>query len=137
MKKQYFTLALAVMCIVGLGTASRAQDTDGIVVNVPFEFVVGAQVLPAGTYRVARFSNDPHSGVILSNGPNAAVVLPMTVEGAATLAPKANLFFKHSGERYFLGKIETPGFVYTLATPRPIMTVAAAHDQTTTPSGTN
>jgi hypothetical protein len=47
MNKMYFTFALAVMCIVSLGTTSRAQDTDGIIVNVPFEFVVGAKVMPA------------------------------------------------------------------------------------------
>jgi hypothetical protein len=137
MKALYFTLALAVMCVLGMATSSQALDTDGIVVTVPFEFVAGTNIMPAGTYKVGRFSDDPHSGVILRNGPNTAVVLPMTVEGASTLAPKANLFFKHSGGRYFLGEIETPGIVYTLATPRPVVIVAGTHDQNTTPAGTN
>src|ERR1700693_6574573 len=128
MNKTYFTLALAVMCIVGLGTTSRAQDSDGIVVNVPFEFVVGAKVLPAGTYRVARFFDDPSSGVVLRGRTNSAVVLPTTVEGASV--PKALLTFQHLGETYFLGKIETPGMVYTIATPRPRVMLAGNRDQT-------
>jgi hypothetical protein len=133
MNKTYFTLALAVMCIVGLGTMSRAQDTDGMVVNVPFEFVFGANVMPAGTYNVARFSNDPSSGVVLRSGTNSAVVLPTTVEGVSV--PKALLTFQHLGETYFLGKIETPGMVYTIATPRPRVTLARTHDQTTVQVG--
>ncbi len=133
MNRMYFTLILAVMCIVGLGTTSRAQDTDGIVVNVPFEFVVGAKVLPAGTYRVARFFSDPSSGVVLRGGANSVVVLPTTVEGASS--PKALLTFQHLGEAYFLGKIETPGMVYTIATPRPRVTLAHTHDQTTVQVG--
>jgi hypothetical protein len=133
MNKTYFTLALAVMCIVGLGTMSRAQDTDGMVVNVPFEFVFGANVMPAGTYNVARLSNDPSSGVVLRSSTNSAVVLPTTVEGVSV--PKALLTFQHLGETYFLGKIETPGMVYTIATPRPRVTLARTHDQTTVQVG--
>jgi hypothetical protein len=130
MNKMYFTFALAVMCIVSLGTTSRAQDTDGIIVNVPFEFVVGAKVMPAGTYMVARLFSDPSSGVVLRSAANSAVVLPTTVEGASVF--KALLTFQHMGETYFLGKIETPGMVYTFSTPRPRMTLARTHDDETT-----
>jgi hypothetical protein len=136
MKKSYVTVALAVICIFGLGISSRAQDTDGIVVTVPFDFVVAGKALPAGNYHIGRYFNDPHSGVVLRSGANTAVVLPTTVEGASV--PKALLTFQHSGEKYFLGKIETPGSVYTIATPRPRLTVARANDQpTVSVSGTN
>ena len=133
MNKMYFAFAFALMCVLGLSGSSQAQDTDGIVVTVPFDFVAGASVMPAGTYKVGRFSADPNSGVILRGDANTAVVLPMTVAGASV--PKANLTFQHSQGRYFLGKIETPGMVYTLATPRPMMTVASTHDQSTGAAG--
>jgi hypothetical protein len=133
MNKSYCAVAIAVMCIFGLGISSQAQDTDGIVVTVPFEFVVAASTMPAGTYRIARFSDDPQSGIVLRGAANTAVVLPMTVEGASI--PKALLTFQHSGEKYFLGKIETPGVVYTIATPRPRLTVARANDHSTVSVG--
>jgi hypothetical protein len=132
MNKQYFTMALALLCVVGIGTNSRAQNTDGIVVTVPFEFVVGANPLPAGTYQIERFSQNPTSGVVLRGGDSSTVVLPTTVESSSL--PKALLTFQHIRGTYFLGKVETPGMVYTLATPRTKMTVAATHDQITVPA---
>jgi hypothetical protein len=129
MKKSYVTVALAVICTLGLGISSRAQDADGIDVKVPFDFVLAGNTLPAGNYHIARYSDDPHSGVVLRSGEKIAVILPTTVEGASV--SKALLTFQHSGEKYFLGKIETPGFVYTIATPRRTLMVARANDQPT------
>ena len=40
MKKSYLTAVLMLMCLLGAGVVSaRAQSTDAVVVNVPFEFV--------------------------------------------------------------------------------------------------
>jgi hypothetical protein len=133
MKKSYATIALAVICIFGLGISSRAQDADGIDVTVPFDFVVAGKALPAGNYHIARFLDDPHSGVVLRSGAKTAVVLPTTVEGASVR--EAVVTFQHTGEKYFLGKIETPGTVYTIATPRPRLMIAGADHQSTVSVG--
>jgi len=133
MKKSYATVALAVIFIFGLGMSSRAQDADGIDVAVPFDFVVAGKTLPAGNYHIGRFFDDPHSGVVIRSGKNVAVVLPVTVEGASVR--EAVVTFQHTGEKYFLGKIETPNTVYTIATPRPRLMVAGANDQSTVSVG--
>lgn len=133
MKKSYVTVALAVICMLGLGISSRAQEADGIDVTVPFDFVVAGKAMPAGNYHIARYFDDPHSGVVLRSGANTAVVLPTTAEGASV--PRAVLTFKHTGEKYFLGKIETPGTVYTMATPRPRVMVAGATERPTVSIG--
>ena len=51
MKKQYLTILFTLICVLGLGLRARAQEEDTVVTNVPFDFVVGDKVLPAGTYR--------------------------------------------------------------------------------------
>lgn len=133
MSKRYFAVALALLCIVGIGTNSRAQSTNRIVVTVPFEFVVGANALPAGTYEIERFSENPRSGVVFRGGDTSTVVLPTTVEDSSIIS-KALLTFQHIRGTYFLGKVETPGTVYTLATPHTSITVAGTHDQITVPA---
>ena len=56
MKKSYLTAVFTLTCLLGLGISAHAQDTEGVRVNVPFEFVAGGTTLPAGTYTVARVS---------------------------------------------------------------------------------
>jgi len=136
MNKSYFAVAIAVICVFGFGITSHAQDADVLVVDVPFDFVMASTTMPAGTYRVARLSDDSHSGIVFRGDGNVAVILPKTVE--ETSIPKALLTFEHAGDKYFLGKIETPGHTYTITTPRPIMALAKTTDITTVPaSGTN
>jgi len=73
MKKSYLIVVLSLTWLLGLGISAHAQDTEGVRVNVPFEFVAGGTTLPAGTYTVGRPSrlvgHDPgHSWHSLSHG---------------------------------------------------------------------
>src|ERR1700678_3881467 len=56
MKKSYLAAVLTLTCVLGIGVSASAQDTDAVVVTVPFEFVAGGATLPAGEYRVSRIS---------------------------------------------------------------------------------
>jgi hypothetical protein len=67
MKKAYLTAVLTLTCMLGLGISARAQDTEGVRVNVPFEFVAGGATLPAGTYTVGRLSLEAFSGIAISS----------------------------------------------------------------------
>jgi hypothetical protein len=134
MKKLYFTLALAVMCVFGLGGSSHAQEPDAIVVKVPFDFFVGARTMPAGTYSVGRLvSNDQRSSLILRGDGRSAIVLPTAVDETSTFL--ANLTFQHLGDKYFLDKIKTPAGIYTIATPRPMTVVARTTDKNAASAG--
>jgi len=135
MKKSFFTVALAVMCVLGLNSRSQAQKPDALIVTVPFDFVVLKANMPAGTYRVERLFNDAHAGVVFSGETAKAVVLPNTIEGSLH---GESLTFENLDGRYFLRRIDTPVGVYTIPLPRMRMTVAQAHDQTAVPaSGAN
>ncbi len=65
MKKSYLTAVFTLTCLLGLGLSARAQDTDGVRVKVPFEFVAAGTILPAGTYTVGRLSDDAFSGIAI------------------------------------------------------------------------
>src|SRR6266404_7133642 len=54
MKKQYLTVLSTLICVLGLGLGARAQEEGTVVAKVPYDFVVGGRVLPAGSYRVSR-----------------------------------------------------------------------------------
>jgi hypothetical protein len=132
MNKSYLTAALTLTCLLGLGIKAHAQDTEGAIATIPFEFVAGGQILPAGTYTVSRTAHDAHSGVTIRSYDNVVFMLPVVVDGAFTQQPR--LSFGHVGGEYFLSKVETPGGTYTFAKPRTLPMLAQKKDHSTMPS---
>jgi hypothetical protein len=131
MNKSYLTVVLTLACLFGLGINAHAQDAE-VSVKVPFEFVAGGQILPAGKYIVGRVAADPHSGITIRSYDNVALMLPMVVDGTPAEQPK--LSFEHVGGEYFLSKVETPAGVYTFGLPRAMIALAQKKDQSTVSS---
>jgi hypothetical protein len=138
MNKLYVTTLLTLTCLCGLVVTAHAQDPDGVVVKVPFEFVVGEKTMPAGTYSVGRISSvDSHSGLIIRNYDNSVLVLAILAETASAQQP-ASLSFEHVEDKYFLSKVETPGGVYAIPVPRAITALARVRDHSSvSASGSN
>jgi hypothetical protein len=113
MKKSYLTIALTLTMLLGAGINALAQDSDRVVLKVPFEFVVGAKTFPAGTYTVGRLSPTTSSSLFISSYGDGAFALPIDTESVPAGPPK--LSFEHVGGKYFLSKVETPERVYNLA----------------------
>ena len=136
MKVSYFTAVLTLTCLLGLGISARAQDTEGVRVNVPFEFVAGGTILPADTYTVGRVSLDEHSVIAISSYRHGAFVLPIAVDG--TPAEQLKLSFEYVGGKHFLREVDTSGGIYIFALPQAMIALAQAKDQgTVSSSGTN
>ena len=133
MKKSYLTAVLTLTCLLGVGISARAQDTEGVRVNVPFEFVAGGATLPAGTYTVGRTSLEPYSTIAISGYGHGALVLPIAIDGPRAEQPKVSL--EHVGGKYFLSEVATPGGIYTFALPRAMVALAKMKDQGTLSSG--
>jgi hypothetical protein len=129
MNKSYLTVVLTLTCLLGVSMCARAQETERVRVNVPFEFVAGGATLPAGTYSVGPLSVDAHSGIAILGYSNSAFVLPMAVAGTPAEQPK--LSFEHVGARYFLSEIDTPGGAYTFTLPRAMVGLVQVKDQGT------
>ena len=66
MKKSAKSLA-AIVLILGLTGTAEAESRDGVIVTLPFKFVVGGQALPAGTYTVRNASDDPSGPLLITN----------------------------------------------------------------------
>ncbi len=138
MKKQYVTVLFTLICVVGLGLGARAQEQGTVVTKVPFDFVAGGKLLPAGTYRVSRVH--PHTGSreleITSYETSASVfVIPTVFDDVQS--GNAQLNFEHLGAMYFLSAIETPIGTYGLTMPTSAVKLAQADQQSASPSGSN
>jgi hypothetical protein len=114
MTKSLLTIALTLTVLVGAGMNALAQDSDRVVVKVPFEFVVGTKTLPAGTYTVGRFSPGVSSGLLIKSYDNGAFVLPIVADSMNDGSPKFS--FDQVGGKYFLSKVETPNHSYNVGT---------------------
>jgi hypothetical protein len=124
MNKLYVTALLTLTCLCGLVVKAPAQDQEGVVVKVPFEFVAGEKTMPAGTYSVGRLASDPHSGLIIRNYDNSVIVPTTLVETDSAQQPA--LSFDHVEDKYFLSKVGTPGGTYTIPVPRAISALVQA-----------
>jgi hypothetical protein len=143
MKKSSLAVVLTLSCMLGLGISARAQDVDNLAVNVPFEFVAGGQMLPAGTYSVSRVSSQVNRALVIRSNDNSVFLLPTFFDGGSVSvnggsADHAELGFEHVGDKYFLSKVETLGGVYAFRTPRAMTQVAQMKDHgTASSSGAN
>jgi len=112
--------AKAVFAVVGLAVlafAAPASAETYLRVNIPFEFMVGGQVLPPGAYRITIDPNYSLSHIdSLSDGSIHRVILepgPALPHGAN---PDTGIVqFKKYGETYSLSGIWRPGFTDGLA----------------------
>jgi hypothetical protein len=133
MKMLHVTALLVFTCLLGLSVGARAQDVDGVVVTVPFDFVAGGATLPAGQYRINRVNPRVNRELLIHSYSNGgAFVLPVAFDEVVTDQP--TLSFEHIGSRYFLSKIKTPGGVYSMKTPPERIALAQAKSQSTSSS---
>jgi len=123
--KSYTRIMVAVTLLFGLSVAAKAESETGIVVTLPFQFVVRGKILPAGTYTAKQLSNDRFV-LRLSNRANGTgvFVLPNEVENASAFMPRVS--FQRVGEHYFLSAIQTADDVYNFPISRSALMEAAA-----------
>jgi hypothetical protein len=138
MKNQYLTVFFTLICVLGLGLGARAQEQDTVVTKVPFDFVTGGKVLPAGTYTVSRVT--PASGSreleMRSYETRTSVfVIPTVFDDVRS--DKAQLNFEHLGDAYFLTAIETPIGTYTIDIPPSAIKLAQTQQPGGSHSGSN
>jgi hypothetical protein len=78
--------------------------------NVPFDFTVGQQTMPAGEYVVTLLGRDSNSPIILikSGDGRASRILQMTPVEARRARESATLVFNRHGGRHFLAQVWTP-----------------------------
>jgi hypothetical protein len=106
MKLFLFTIT-ALLTLANVSTAARALSSNPVVLaKVPFNFTVGHDQLPSGTYTISR---DPWGLVTMQSiDRRLNVFVTTTVEPDSMAGDK--LVFRRYGDRYFLGKVSTSVF---------------------------
>ena len=111
---------LSFLIILGSCAAAFAGELHTTVTTVPFDFVVGNQKLPAGTYSISQISSggSPLLRMRLKDGRAAGFILPVTVD-AFTGHAGPKMVFDHTGDRNVLITIVSDDRSYILARQRP------------------
>ena len=112
--KKYAKTLVAIAFVLGLTGAIKAEGEEGVIVNLPFEFVVGAKTLPAGTYTVRDFSVDKSGTLILSNRESGTSTFVLPYLDESDFTDKPELSFKQIGDRYFLSGVQTAATHYRI-----------------------
>jgi len=109
MKKMLF--ALLVVGVVGFAGPRPASAQDTTLVKVPFDFIVGEHVLPAGSYRIVPDSQDSTLLLIESTRGKMAAAFAATgwTPNPNPMDPQARVQFKNVDGHMFLSQVALPG----------------------------
>jgi hypothetical protein len=114
---------LSMAMVAAMAVAPRAQASDALKANVPFDFVVAGQAMPSGEYQFVR-SEDPRVVQVYSRERGRVVITAYTAAPAAM--PEAGLVFHKIGEQRFLKSISIGRTTIALPTTRAERLAAAA-----------
>jgi hypothetical protein len=108
MKKQVLKIFSMLSLFVTLAAASvYAQSDMSLKVNIPFEFSVGNEVLPAGEYTVRHVAQ---SALVIRRADCSVAKVFSTMGTIASKTPnESSLVFHRYGDEYFLSTIWTAG----------------------------
>jgi hypothetical protein len=132
--KKYARIIVAVTFLLGLSMAANAEIRGVVKVTLPFEFVANGKTLPAGTYTVKRFSQEPFDTLMLTSDDSGTSVFVHPIEMEEATDSKARVSFHKVGEQHFLSAIETADYVYNFSVSRSVMLEAAAKRPDTVPA---
>ncbi|HEU4597959.1 MAG TPA: hypothetical protein VFS10_22715 [Pyrinomonadaceae bacterium] len=119
MKKQImraFAICGLLLTLAATAQTASAQGTRRLVVNIPFDFTAGRELLPAGRYTIKRVAKDSARALLIrsEDGRASVTVLTNTAERGGEL-PQVS--FKRYGDRYFLASVSEPGVEAARALP--------------------
>ena len=105
MKKQAATLL--VLTLLAVPGFINAQSRQVIKAQVPFEFIVNGNILPAGECAIEA-QGDGLTYLQVSSGSHRVFVVPSATE-SLTAPAESKLVFHRYGDRYFLSTISREG----------------------------
>ena len=123
MRKQAYTL-IATIILAGFVAMSSAQaqslSTGRLVANIPFEFNVGSQTLPAGEYTVRNIAQASANQVLQLRSRDGKVNAIVQTRGVISgIQDSSRLVFQRSGDRYYFAQAWMKGEANGLETRRP------------------
>jgi len=110
--KGFITAALLVMAIITAGASAQAQTLQyKLTVDIPFDFSVSGQKLPAGQYWIGRAQNSIGDTVVQFQSTDLHSVANRFTVPIITFKSKkrGELVFHRYGEQYFLSEVWPSG----------------------------
>jgi len=108
MKTRALVMA-GMMALTAVSYTRVAQAQEQVVFNIPFEFVAGNSMLPAGEYTV-QVLGPTHVLQLVDRKDSAASAFLGTNAAVATeIQSESKLIFQRYGDRYFLSQVWTAG----------------------------
>ena len=105
MKKQILNTVITLGVIVALAIAGFAGLDRSVEANIPFDFMVGGEKLPAGKYTVER--GIAQSAMVIRNWKTKRAAISVTQQFQVRADSKPQLVFRRYGDQYFLAKVIT------------------------------
>ena len=110
MKKTVF-LGIIAISLLGLVAGASARSAEALRVDVPFDFYVGNDLLPAGEYRFEMGAMTPFSAkswsLLVRRQDGTTISGTFTIpDSTARISTNDCVHFNRYGEKYFLAKIE-------------------------------
>ncbi len=113
-----------VVCLAAVMTVAplvAQAQTEVLQVNVPFDFVVGKALLPAGHYEVKQtFTPDQ---VVISDQRHSAMFRTESIQSSAGTGHAARLLFKNVNGRFALAEVWGTDQTFGRAVPVDMRTV--------------
>jgi len=101
-------LALSILTVVAVATASAQLPGTRTSAQIPFDFMVGEQTLPAGMYELRRIGDDPYLLYIQNVDDRRDVAIFITTRvDEVNLNRQSALVFHRYGDVYFLAEIRS------------------------------
>jgi hypothetical protein len=95
--------AIALLAAAGmLGAGNALAQGYAVRATMPFDFTVGAKLLPAGTYQITRVRNDL---ITIQNSDKKIAILSTSLPDENQSANGPVLVFNKYGGEYFLRKV--------------------------------
>ena len=117
MKTVIFRLTLMFgLAFLAAGQALRAQQP--MVANIPFAFTAGEVTLPAGEYRVEKWTTSGITLRIQSTDGDAMAFVPAIAAETLERQKACKLIFNHYGNQYFLAQVWSAGSNLGRALPK-------------------
>jgi len=107
-KKAFAIASVVVLSMAIVAVSARAQASSPLLANIPFQFVVRDQTLPAGEYRIEQLSSNSVLLIRSTDGHTSTIVMTMAAL-ANDWQSESKLVFNRYGDQYFLSQIWTAG----------------------------
>lgn len=110
MKKQLTNIFAILFCIFTFAAAGKAQLTNSLKIEIPFDFIVKKRVFPAGKYYVERLDRaNPRVLILRENSGKIKLILQPQETLGDKFSEESKLIFSRSNGAYFLTGIWQSG----------------------------